>query len=587
MRVTSELLFLLISITSSNDGLVSGSNSTEDPCSRFKECWQCVESPCSRTNEAEERNNICVWCNNYPGEGKACISSIRDTECIDPMKYTYQCSDPTAEVVSKELNTNCEPVIGKGFIVHLEQLSEDVQGVITAIIGIQGFRVWIGMCRYVNSSEITNTCGQHAPIEMIEMDSRLNTPPPWTPDNCWNVGELGSENPSLVDETDPESGILLNYGSTPCCAGNLSLTSVIVVLKPGWCQGGIMKTSVTSGNPRLLTNCTAQQSLNKFVVEVTSSTVCHNNVEWQLSTTNSTVFCNMRNIEHLQCNISLSPKASGRQSTSSYNYCQQRFQLWVTFVNRSEAKMPISGITRAGESCRFLLNSADISNLSIVYIYPTALPSRLLINGKTVLFLRSPNSDESNHATVVAIIVVLVIVLATVLIVPVFILYKKKHNLICFAKGYNPISDSKDWQPVKSDSSLKPESRPTAGSKMTMAGESQRLLATPDDGQDHTIRSRPVDKDDQSIPNSGSESSADHQFQRSPNFGGSIGNDGGNGTTNNTHFYEIKAKSVIISSQGCSINNTKRFYPIEAQQKTFQVLNTANDSRNGDNSDRQ
>jgi hypothetical protein len=142
------------------------------------------------------------------------------------------------------------------------------------------------------------------------------------------------------------------------------------------------------------------------------------------------------------------------------------------------------------------------------------LPSPLLIDGKTVLFLRSPNSDESNHATVVAIIVVLVIVLATVLIVPVFILYKKKHNLICFAKGYNPISDSKDWQPVKSDSSLKPESRPTAGSKMTMAGESQRLLATPDDGQDHTIRSRPVDKDDQSIPNSGSESSADHQFQR-------------------------------------------------------------------------
>jgi hypothetical protein len=122
MRVTSELLFLLISITSSNDGLVSGSNSTEDPCSRFTECWQCVESPCSRTNEAEERNNICVWCNNYPGEGKACISSIRDTECIDPMKYTYQCSDPTAEVVSKDLNTNCEPVIGKGFIVHLEQL---------------------------------------------------------------------------------------------------------------------------------------------------------------------------------------------------------------------------------------------------------------------------------------------------------------------------------------------------------------------------------------------------------------------------------------------------------------------------------
>jgi hypothetical protein len=393
---------------------------------------------------------------------------------------------------------------------------------------------------------------------MIEMDSRLNTPPPWTPDNCWNVGELGAENPSLVDETDPESGILLNYGSTPCCAGNLSLTSVIVVLKPGWCQGGIMKTSVTSGNPRLLTNCTAQQSLNEFVVEVTSSTVCHNNVEWQLSTTNSTVFCNMSNIEHLQCNISLSPKASGRQSTSSYNYCQQRFQLWVTFVNKSEAKMPISGITRAGESCRFLLNSVDISNLSIVYIYPTALPSRLLINGKTVLFLRSPNSDESNLPTwVIAVIVIgSALAIALFLVVILYMNRRKLKKLKCFAKGS---SDSEDLQSGAS----------TARSKAKMTDdESQRLLEEPSgDGQTYTEHSPSVEKDGQSIPNSGSDSSGGRHRHVSPESDGSGGN-GGNGTTNNYQVYNIKANNLALWSKDCSINdNTKRFYPIEAQQK--------------------
>ena len=318
-----------------------------------------------------------------------------------------------------------------------------------AITGIQNFRVWIGLCRYVNSSEVLQKCGQHAPIEMIEIDSRLTTATTWTSDRCWNVGEMSTMSPVFVDETNPESGILLHYGSTPCCAGNLSYSNVTVVLKPGWCQGGIMKTNVTAGNVRVLTNCSARLPLSQLLIEVNSSFLCQNNVEWRLSTTKSTVLCNESDTDHLHCTIGLFPQASGRKTTSSFKYCQQRFQLWITYVNNSEVNTSISRITRAEESCRFVLNSSDISTLSVIYSYPTALPQLLPINGKTSLLLHSPRSDEGEHtkwyvyvAAGVSTMVVVVVITAILYTVRVKICAKVRNGYDSLP-GKSQVSESK------------------------------------------------------------------------------------------------------------------------------------------------
>lgn len=72
---------------------------TQDPCFLHTECWQCVEDPCSRRQEAEELNNVCVWCPAFPGVGKACIPSGQERACSEPLlTYTSQCPDTTTAV---------------------------------------------------------------------------------------------------------------------------------------------------------------------------------------------------------------------------------------------------------------------------------------------------------------------------------------------------------------------------------------------------------------------------------------------------------------------------------------------------------
>lgn len=318
--------------------------------------------------------------------------------------------------------------------------SDDIYGTVEGIPLILDFSVWFGICRYVSAKEVVQKCGQHAPIQVLEVGNRESASNIDDTDRCWNIGQITSVAPSLVNESNPESGITMNYGSTHCCLEDVRSMNVTALLKPDDCQNGPRNGSVTQGNFLSLTNCSDPRET--LEIEVKTSILCERNIEWRLSTTTSAVICNKHYTNQIHCVIELSPEDAGRKASLSSQYCQNRFQLWLRFSNGSELNTTVSYMEDLHESCAFHLASQDICSMSVVYSYPSALPELLAINGSSILLLGS--CKESDDGRPVWHIVVGTTGAALLVIVVVFFFVVGKFLDRRRRRGYNVLQGASD-----------------------------------------------------------------------------------------------------------------------------------------------
>ncbi|XP_062513366.1 uncharacterized protein LOC134189140 isoform X2 [Corticium candelabrum] len=369
-----------------------------DRCFQYKECWMCVEDPCSRRKEAEDVNNICVWCDNYGNLGSACISTREDRMCLpEPMKYVDQCK--TEQRMNVPTDPKVTPFITENYVVHLEDLRNDIFGTIQAEVGVQNFHVWIAIGRVVNTKSVVDKCGSYTPISAIEVDDRLpSSPPIGRRDRCWNLGNITSVSPILLDTSNPQQGIELDFGTSPCCCGSRNTTYIntTVLLKEGYCSYDFVNSSVTAGNIAKLTNCSESNSSLQFLVQ--TSVLCQNHLEWRLSVKMTTAFCTKKMPKEYRCTIELKAAAKEAVIASSFPYCQNNFLLWKTFHNGSEENASSYQLpSRKGirDSCSFVIDSHDLCTLSIVYLYGNNTPQLIPINGSTSFQLSvCDHSDE-------------------------------------------------------------------------------------------------------------------------------------------------------------------------------------------------
>ena len=215
---------------------------------------------------------------------------------------------------------------------------DDISGMIQTVPGIQNFDVSIGLCKSLERARMLQTCGQHTPIEVIESDTWLTTPMPDRPDRCWDIGQTTDVSPTLVDHSNPQAGIALDFGQTLCCSANLTATDVSVLLKPNDCHKNSITAAVTAGNLEILADCS---KTNKCLqIEVQTSVLCDTNIEWRLSVRDTTVHCNQSESDELYCKIKLKVRNTTVQSQPSM-YCKHTLKLWIAYANGSEVNATV------------------------------------------------------------------------------------------------------------------------------------------------------------------------------------------------------------------------------------------------------
>ena len=103
----------------------------------------------------------------------------------------------------------------------------DIFGTIQAEVGVQNFNVWIAIDRVVNIESVVDKSGSYTPISAIETDDRLpNSSAIGRIDRCWNLGNITSVILILLDISNPQQGIELDFGTSPCCCGSRDTTYI-------------------------------------------------------------------------------------------------------------------------------------------------------------------------------------------------------------------------------------------------------------------------------------------------------------------------------------------------------------------------
>ena len=291
----------------------------------------------------------------------------------------------------------------------MSSCSGDIYGIVQTLPGVENFEVWIGMCGSLNDTRVLRRCGQHAPIEIIETDSILTTPDSNVTDRCWNVGQT-IEDPYVTNISNPSEGIIQNYGQATCSSGNRTQIDVTVVIKPGSCKGTAVQSTVTGGNFEILKYCSGKDA--RLQIDVESSVLCERNIEWRLSARKTTINCTKTNTEKLQCSMSPRTDSTSLDAYSPRVY-RDRFQIVKRFSNDSSlvTQMSIGEDSRAPSA--FIVDTHNVCNLSIFYVYPQAAPERVLINKTTTLVVNA--CDNTGRDATVTIVVASVISVVTVI----------------------------------------------------------------------------------------------------------------------------------------------------------------------------
>ena len=266
---------------------------------------------------------------------------------------------------------------------------DDISGMIQTVPGVQNFDVSIGLCKPLERARMSQTCGKHTPIEVIESDTWLTTPMPGRPDRCWDIGQTTDVSPTLVNHFNPQAGIALDFGQTLCCSANLTATSVSVLLKPNDCHKDSITAAVTEGNLEILADCSNTNT--SLQIEVQTSVLCNTNIEWRLSVRDTTVHCNQSKSGDLYCKIKLKTRNVTVQSQPSM-YCKNTIKLWIAYANGSEVNAAVEYANDSHDVCSFGLKSKDVCKLSVVYTYTSASPQLLKINGENAYTVDSCNN---------------------------------------------------------------------------------------------------------------------------------------------------------------------------------------------------
>ena len=208
-------------------------------------------------------------------------------------------------------------------------------------------------------------------------------------DRCWNLGQVKSAPPIPLDIFKPEEGIVLDFGTSPCCScsSNTTYINTTVLLKEGYCLHDFFNSSVTAGNTAILTNCSESNSSLQFVVQ--TSVLCRNHLEWRLSVKNTTAFCTVIESKKFRCKIDLKSAIPTVVIASSSPYCQNNFLLWKRFSNGSKVNVSLNQLLLKNniqeDSCYFVIDLQVLCKLSLVYVYANDTPQLILINGSASL----------------------------------------------------------------------------------------------------------------------------------------------------------------------------------------------------------
>ena len=305
----------------------------------------------------------------------------------------------------------------------------------------------------MTTKSVVDMCGSHTPISAVEANNILPSSPPIGNSNrCWNLGRVTPIRPTLIDTSNPHDGIVLDFGTSPCCCGSNKTTYIntTVLLKEGYCQYNSVNSSVIAGNIALLTNCSERNDYLQFVIQ--TSVLCSNRLEWRLSVDNMTAFCTKTEAKEYmyRCAIRLKPAMPGVAIASSSRYCQNNIRLWKRFENGSEvnASLDLSPFGKdSQDSCSFVVDSYDVCHVSLVYFYSNASPQLISINGSSFLQLGSC-SDSNRPLRSVWWFWVALVLGALFLTISSYIVYRycsaNSKSLHPTRKGYELVKNSKN-----------------------------------------------------------------------------------------------------------------------------------------------
>ena len=314
---------------------------------------------------------------------------------------------------------------------------DDISGMIQTVPGIQNFDVSIGLCKPLERARMSQTCGQHTPIEVIESDTWLTTPMPERPDRCWDIGQITDVSPILVEHSNPQAGVALDFGQTLCCSANLTATDVSVLLKPNDCHKNSITAAVTAGNLEILADCS---NTNKSLqIEVQTSVLCDTNIEWRLSVRDTTVHCNHSESDELYCKIKLKTRNATVQSQPSM-YCKHTLKLWIVYANGSEVNATVEYANDSHDVCTFGLKSQDVCKLSVVYTYASASPQVIKINGQNEYTVETCNTTPTK--TIIAITLTTIGVVVFLLLGVLVLVIRRRTKASKKVLGHNKTSDN-------------------------------------------------------------------------------------------------------------------------------------------------
>ena len=307
----------------------------------------------------------------------------------------------------------------------------DINGLVDAVNGIRIYEVWLSLCGLVTDKQAVEKCGQHSPIVIFEQDSDLTTPSPSPPRPCSNIGQINANPPAVVNSTNGDIEIRIDYGTTACCfrKTNLTTADVTIVLKKNDCQKQSVETLVTAGNFDMLKNCS--ESNNHLKIEVNTLVLCDGNIEWRLSLTESKVFCKNEESNHVLCTIVLKRELDGR-SVSPSLYCQERLHISIKYYHGREVRMALPNLSMfdSNGTCQFALNSTNVCCIRVMYTNSWTPSRPLKINGTDSYDVNSCK-DPHHVWKIVGLIVGVMLIIATIIIIAVFAFKRRRTSKEC------------------------------------------------------------------------------------------------------------------------------------------------------------